>query len=202
MKKYSLLTIFLFSALFVKAQENKAWTLQECVNYAIENNISVKQSELDVELAELGKRDAIGNFLPNVNASATNSWNTGLTQNVTTGVLQTQTTRNFSAGVTASVNLFDGLRNFKQLQRAKISKLASQYALDKMKDDITLFVADSYLQVLFNKQNLEILKMQNEVTGEQMERTEELVEAGSLPQGDLLEIQATYADEQQRIIVA
>lgn len=202
MKKYSLLTIFLFSALFVNAQENNAWTLQECVNYALENNISVKQSELDVELAELGKRDAIGNFLPNVNASATNSWNTGLTQNVTTGVLQTQTTRNFSAGVTASVNLFDGLRNFKQLQRAKISKLASQYALDRMKDDITLFVADSYLQVLFNKQNLEILKMQNEVTGEQMQRTEQLVEAGSLPQGDLLEIQATYADERQRIIVA
>ncbi|HKL36723.1 MAG TPA: TolC family protein [Salegentibacter sp.] len=202
MKKYSLLILFLFSALFVKAQENNKWTLQECVNYALENNISVKQSELDIELAELGKRDAIGNFLPNINASATNSWNTGLTQNVTTGVLQTQTTRNFSAGVTAGLNLFDGLRNFKQLQRAKISKLASQYALDKMKDDITLFVADSYLQVLFNKQNLEILKMQNEVTEEQMERTAQLVEAGSLPQGDLLEIEATYADELQRIIVA
>jgi outer membrane protein len=202
MKKYSLLTIFLFSALFVKAQEDNKWTLQECVNYALENNISVKQSELDVELAELGRRDAIGNFLPNVNASATNSWNTGLTQNVTTGILQTQTTRNFSAGVTASLNLFDGLRNFKQLQRAKISQLATQYALDKMKDDITLFVADSYLQVLFNKQNLEILRMQNEVTQEQMERTRELVEAGSLPQGDLLEIEATNADEQQRMIVA
>lgn len=202
MKKYSLLTIFLFSALFAKAQENNTWTLQECVNYALENNIQVKQSELDVELAELGRRDAIGNFLPNVNASASNSWNTGLTQNVTTGVLQTQTTRNFSAGVTASLNLFDGLRNFKQLQRAKISELASQYALDRMKDDITLFVADSYLQVLFNKQNLEILRMQNEVTQEQMERTEELVDAGSLPQGDLLEIEATNADEQQRIIVA
>ncbi|PRX52448.1 TolC family protein [Salegentibacter salegens] len=202
MKKYSLLTIFLFSVLFAKAQENNKWTLQECINYALENNISVKQSELDVELAELGRRDAIGNFLPNVNASATNAWNTGLTQNITTGILQTQTTRNFSAGVTASLNLFDGLRNFKQLQRAKISQLATQYALDKMKDDITLFVADSYLQVLFNKQNLEILKMQNEVTQEQLERTRELVEAGSLPQGDLLEIQATNADEKQRIIVA
>ncbi|MBZ9631006.1 TolC family protein [Salegentibacter sp. LM13S] len=202
MKKYSLLTIFLFSALFIQAQEDDKWTLQECVNYALENNISVKQSELDVELAELGRRDAIGNFLPNINASATNSWNTGLTQNVTTGVLQTQTTRNFSAGVTASLNLFDGLRNFKQLQRAKISELASQYALDRMKDDITLFVADSYLQVLFNKQNLEILRMQNEVTQEQLERTQQLVEAGSLPQGDLLEIEATNADELQRIIVA
>ncbi|TDN95618.1 outer membrane protein [Salegentibacter sp. 24] len=202
MKKYSLLTIFLFVALLAKAQEEDKWTLQECVSYALENNISIKQSALDVELAELGVKDAYGNLLPNINGSATNSWNTGLTQNITTGILQTQTTRNFSAGVTASLTLFDGLRNIKQVQRAKISELASQYALDKMKDDITLFVADSYLQVLFNKQNLEILRLQNEVTQEQLERTKQLVEAGSLPQGDLLQIQATYADELQRIIVA
>lgn len=202
MKKISLLTLLLFSTFLATAQENKKWTLQECVNYALENNISIKQSELDIELSELTKKDAIGNFLPNINASASNSWNTGLTQNVTTGILQTQTTRNFSAGVTASLNLFDGLRNFKELQRAKISQLSSQYRLEKMQDDITLFVADAYLQVLFNKQNLEVLKSQNEVTKEQLERTEQLVDAGSLPKGDLLEIEATFADEKQRIIVA
>ncbi|SHG12538.1 outer membrane protein [Salegentibacter echinorum] len=202
MKKISLLTLLLFATFLATAQENKKWTLQECVNYALENNISIKQSELDIELSELNKRDAIGNFLPNINASASNSWNTGLTQNVTTGILQTQTTRNFSAGVTASLNLFDGLRNFKELQRAKISQLSSQYRLEKMQDDITLFVADAYLQVLFNKQNLEVLKSQNEVTKEQLERTEQLVDAGSLPKGDLLEIEATFADERQRIIVA
>lgn len=202
MKKISLLTLLLFATFLATAQENKKWTLQECVNYALENNISIKQSELDIELSELTKKDAIGNFLPNINASASNSWNTGLTQNVTTGILQTQTTRNFSAGVTASLNLFDGLRNFKELQRAKISQLSSQYRLEKMQDDITLFVADAYLQVLFNKQNLEVLKSQNEVTKEQLERTEQLVDAGSLPKGDLLEIEATFADERQRIIVA
>ena len=202
MKKISLLTLLLFSTFLATAQENKKWTLQECVNYALENNISIRQSKLDIELSELDKKDAIGNFLPNINASASNSWNTGLTQNVTTGILQTQTTRNFSAGVTASLNLFDGLQNFKQLQRAKISQLSSQYRLEKMQDDITLFVADAYLQVLFNKQNLQVLKSQNEVTKEQLERTEQLVDAGSLPKGDLLEIEATFADEQQRIIVA
>ncbi|MGY5849042.1 TolC family protein [Salegentibacter sp. F14] len=202
MKKYSLLTLFLFSAFFVKAQETEKWTLQECVNYALENNISIKQSELNLEISEIEELDAIGNLLPNLNASATNSWNTGLTQNVTTGILQTQTTRNFSAGITASMNLFDGLRNFKQIQRSKISQLSAQYELEKMKDDITLFVADSYLQVLFSKQNLEVLKLQNEVTLQQLERTRELVEAGSLPRGDLLEIKATDADEKQRMIVA
>ncbi|MBT8319529.1 MAG: TolC family protein, partial [Gramella sp.] len=88
------------------------------------------------------------------------------------------------------------------LQRARISRVASEYSLDKMKDDIALFVADAYLQVLFSKQNLEVLKAQNEVTQQQLLRTRDLVDAGVLPEGDLLEIQATMADEKQRMIIA
>lgn len=201
MKNFSLIAILLLFSSLLTAQQ-KEWTLEECVNYALENNIQVKQAELDLENSEIDKMDAIGNFIPSVNGQATNSWNTGLTQNVTTGILQNQTVRNFSAGITSSLTLFDGLRNFKQLQVARIGILANQYSLDKMKDDITLFVADSYLQVLFNKQNLEVLKAQNDVTREQLERTRELVDAGVLPQGDLLEIKATMADEKQRMILA
>lgn len=201
MKNFCLLAFLLLFSSVLSAQE-KEWTLEECVNYALENNISVKQAELDVDFAEIDKSDAIGNFIPSINGQATNSWNTGLTQNVTTGILQNQTVRNFSAGVSAGLTLFDGLRNFKELQRARISRLASEYSLDKMKDDIALFVADAYLQVLFNKQNLEVLRAQNEVTQEQIDRTRELVEAGVLPEGDLLEIRATMADEQQKMILA
>jgi len=201
MKNFSLIAILLLFCSQVNAQQ-KEWTLEECVNYALDNNIQVKQSELDVELSDIEKRDAIGNFIPSLSAQATNSWNTGLTQNITTGVLVNQTNRNFSAGVTAGLTLFDGLRNFKQLQRARISRLSSEYSLDKMRDDIALFVADSYLQVLFNKQNLEVLRAQNEVTQEQLQRTRDLVDAGVLPEGDLLEIKATSADEKQRMILA
>ena len=201
MKKIILSAFFLSFGILLNAQDNE-WTLQECIEYALEHNISIKQSQLETELAEVDKLDAIGNFIPNINGSASNSWNTGLTTNVTTGVLQTQTTRNFSAGITASLTLFDGLRNLKQLQRAKMSQLASQYSLELMKDDIALFVANSYLQVLFNKENLKLIRAQHEVTLEQLERTRELVDAGSLPSGDLLELKATAANEEQRIIVA
>lgn len=200
MKNFSLIAILFLFCSQINAQQ-KEWTLEECVNYALENNIQVKQSELDLEVSDIEKSDAIGNFIPAINAQASNSWNTGLTQNVTTGILQNQTVRNFSAGVSAGFTIFDGLRNFKQLQRARISRLSNEYALDKMKDDIALFVADSYLQVLFNKQNLEVLRAQNEVTIEQLQRTQDLVEAGVLPQGDLLEIRATMADEKQRMIL-
>ena len=201
MKRFLLTAVFLSTSLFGLAQQ-KEWTLQECIEYALENNISVKQSQLDVDLADIQISDAFGNFLPGINASASNSWNTGLTQNVTTGILQTQTTRNFSAGVTAGLTLFDGLRNFKQYQYAKMAKLASEYSLEQMKDDIALFVANAYLQVLFNKESLKVIQAQHEITLEQLERAEALVEAGSLPKGDLLEIKATAANEVQRMIVA
>lgn len=200
MKKLVIIFILLFSGtLFSQA---KKWTLKECVVYALENNISIKQSELDQELADIAKNEAIGNFLPSINGFASNSWNTGLTQNVTTGVLETQTSRNSSYGLTLGMDLFKGLQNIRTNQRAKLSQLAAQYNLDKMKDDITLFVANGYLQVLLNKANLAVLKSQNLVTLEQLKRTEDLVQAGVLPRGDLLEIKATDAGERQSIAIS
>ena len=202
MKKITIIAALLGLIISASAQEGKKWTLRECVEYALENNISVKQSELDLEAAKIDKSDAIGNYLPSINGQVSNSWNTGLTQNVTTGVLQNQTTRNLSAGVTASVNVFNGLRNLRQMQRAKLSRMAAMYSLEQMENDIALFVANSYLEVLVNKEVLKVLEEQNKLTQEQYQRTQDLVDAGTLPQGDLLEIKATNANEQQQIIVA
>lgn len=201
MKKLGTLLFFLFIGLQINAQ-NKKWTLQECVQHALTNNILVKQSELDLETTKIVKSDALGNFLPTLNASASNSWNTGLTQNITTGVLESQTSRNSSYGVDVGINIFNGLRNQRQLQRAKLSQLAAQYGLDKMEDDIALLVANGFLQVLLNKANLEAVQSQNAVTLEQIDRTNDLVDAGVLPRGDLLEIRATDSSEKQRIAIA
>ncbi|MCH9660086.1 MAG: TolC family protein [Bacteroidetes bacterium] len=192
----------LFCAVFSTQAQNKKWTLKECVEHALENNISVKQIELDMELADIEKSDAIGNYLPNLNGSASNSWASGLTQNVTTGVLETQTVRNSSYSLTAGINVFSGLRNLRSMQRAELSKISAEYGLSKMKDDISLFVANAYLQVLTNKANLDVITSQNEVTQTQIQRTLDLVDAGVLPRGDLLEIQATDATEKQNIAVS
>ena len=201
MKKLGILLFFLLLGFQINAQ-NKKWTLQECVSHALSNNISVKQSALDIDLSDIEKSDAIGNFLPSVNASSTVSKNTGLSFNPITGDPETVTTLNVSGGVSLGYTLFNGLRNFRQVQRAELSKLASQYRLTKMEDDITLFVANGYLQVLLNKANLAVIETQNAVTLEQINRTNELVDAGVLPRGDLLEIKATDAGEKQRIAVA
>lgn len=182
--------------------QNKKWTLIECVQYALDNNISVKQSELDLETADIDMLTAKGNFLPSISASTSVNENTGLSFNPVTNNAQTTTFLSATGRVNVGYTIFDGLRNIRAIQRADISKLASQYRLDKMKDDISLFVANGYLQVILNKANLDVLKSQNSVTQEQIERTKQLVDAGSLPRGDLLEIQATNASEKQNIVNA
>ncbi|RMA65669.1 TolC family protein [Ulvibacter antarcticus] len=201
MNKLAILFLVLFTGLQINAQ-NKKWTLSECVTHALENNISVKQSALDVQLTEIEKSDADANFLPSLNGSLGVSEQTGLSQNPVTFQPETTTILNASGGISAGYTIFNGLRNFRQVQRAKLSKLASQYRLSKMQDDISLFVANGYLQVLLNKANLEVIQAQNVVTLEQIGRTNDLVDAGVIPRGDLLEIKATDAREKQQLAVA
>lgn len=199
MKKSIIIALLLFG---VFAQAQKKWTLQECVQHALENNISVKQSELDVKAAEIDELLALGNFLPSISASSNLSENTGLSFNPVTNLAETVTFLSASGNINLGYTLFDGLRNFREAQRAKITQLSSQYRLAQMKDDISLLVANNYLQVILNKANLEVFLAQNEVTKGQIKQTKDLVDAGVLPQGDLLEIQATNATEIQSIVNA
>ena len=185
----------------VSAQDKK-WTLEECVDYAIKNNISIQSSELDLKNATINKKDAFGAFLPSVNANASHSWNIGLNQNITTGLLQNQTTQFTSAGLSVGVDIYNGLRNQLQLRKSNLAIIASQYQLIKIQEDIALNVANAYLQILFNKENLKVQQQQKAYNLTQLERTKQLVEAGVVPQGDLLDIKATAASDTQRVIAA
>ena len=200
----SLILLFSF-ILSVQSQETnpdiKRWTLRECVDYAIENNITVKQSENNIALSEVDKRGAIGNFIPNLNFNTSAAWNSGLTTDVTTGVLINQTTQTTNGGFSAGVPIWRGLRNQNELRRAELGILASQYQLDKIKDDISLFVINAYLEVLFSKEAVNVAVPQVEITQEQLARTSQLVEAGTVPRGDLLDVEATLANDEQNLII-
>src|SRR5690606_14925084 len=127
--------LFVLTAVMVQAQEVKQWTLRECVEHALEHNISIKQSELNVVGSEINKSDAIGNFLPTVNGNASHSWSIGLNQNITTGLLENLTTQFTSARVSVGIDIFRGLQNVNQLRRANLNILANQYQLEDMRDD-------------------------------------------------------------------
>lgn len=182
--------------------QSKKWTLEECVRYALENNISIKLSELDVKNAAIDKRGALGSYLPSVNGNASHSWNIGLNQDVTTGLLRNQTTQYSSVGLSAGVDIYKGLQNQNAYRRAKLSIVASQYQLLKMQEDISLNVASAFLQILSNKEDLKVKKEQLAIDEKRFARSEEMVNAGTIPRGDLFDLKATVATDKQNIAVA
>jgi len=202
---YSLLKIALLIILtfgFSSNAQVKKWTLQECVEYALKNNISIKQSELEAKLADIDKKLAVGNFLPNLNAGGSHSWNIGLNQNITTGLLENQTIQFTSASLNSSIDIYNGLQNQNRLRRAKLAQTASLYQLSKMQDDISLNIANLYLEILFNKENLKVQQNQLANDEKQLIRSQEMVDAGMVPRGDLLDMKATVASDKQRVVAA
>ena len=199
--KKSIIVLFVLFGVLSQAQVKK-WTLKECVEHALDKNINIKQAELDLDQSEINKKDVFGSFLPSLNASASHSWSIGLSPDPISGVNINSTNKNLSGGLGSNVDLFKGLQRINQMHRSNLSILSSQYKLENMENDISLFVANAFLQILFNKEQIKVLKSQIEVTTNEQERTSELIEAGVLPSGDLLEVQATLSSQEQQLVMA
>ena len=182
------------------AQEKK-WTLEECVNYALENNISVKQSELDNELAVENIRTAKGNFLPGVNASASQNFNFGsyIDQN---GGRVARDSRGNNFGVNTGITIFNGFQNTNTYKQSKLGLESSKLQLAILKDNISLNVVNSYLNVLFNNETLRIADDKIKVTEQQLTQIQKLVDAGVRAVADLSEIKAQLATDQQSYVNA
>ena len=191
--------IFCFSSLILNAQVKK-YTLLECVNIALEKNIRIQQSEFDLEGADIDRGDAIGNFLPRINAQSQHIWNNGLSQNITNGLIENLTTQFSSFGGNLGVTLFSGKQNINQLARANLNIISRQYQLDDMKDDISLFVANSYLQVMFNKELEQVQRYQLEIAKQELERTQLRISAGVQTQAEIYEIEANLASQEQALV--
>lgn len=201
-KQFCVVGLLICFAAKGNAQQPQKWTLEDCVNYAWTHNISVKQSELDVQSAQIEKSAGFGAFLPSANANASHSWNVGLNQNITTNLLENQTTQFTSLGANMGVDIYKGLQNQHRFRKSKLAIIAAQYQLAKMKDDIGLNVANAFLQILFNKESLKVQKDQLSISEKQLQRTQEFVDAGVLPRGDVLDSKATVAADKQKVVVA
>ena len=191
--------IFCFLSFTINAQVKK-YTLLECVNIALEKNIRIQQSEFDLEGADIDKGDAIGNFLPRINAQSQHIWNNGLSQNITNGLIENLTTQFSSFGGNLGVTLFSGKQNINQLARANLNIISRQYQLEDMKDDISLFVANSYLQVMFNKEFEQVQRYQLEIAKQELERTQLRILAGVQTEAEIYEIEANLASQEQALV--
>ncbi len=196
-----ILVILLFATTCLNAQNNKVWTLEECVKYALENNISIKQTELDKQIAAQDVVAAKWNFTPDLNANASQNYNFG-SSITASGTRASADFRSNNFGLNSSFILFNGFSNIHTLNQAKIGVEARDAALEKMKNDISLNIVNAYLQILFAKEQVKVAQSQVNISQEQVDRITELVKAGTRAEGDLYNVKSTLATDNQNLVVA
>jgi outer membrane protein len=196
------LTIIFTCFLFTVYSQDK-WSLGKCINYALENNIQVKQQELDTRMRGNMLLQSKLDLLPSLNGSYGQSYSSGRALDQTTYEFQeNQTIVSGNLNANASLSLFNGLQKVQTIRENRLNLMASLKDLEKFKNDISLNIAASYLQIILNSELLNAARNQSDITLQQVVRTEKLVNAGSLPKANLLEIQAQAAAEELQVVNA
>ncbi len=195
--------LFLFLIGFqLSAICQESWTLQQCVDHAIKNNIQIKQAQLSADLAKGNLSQSEANLLPNLNANLSNFYNFGKTIDPFTNSFASERVRSDRYSLQANVNLFNGLQAYNTIKQNQLNLAASRYDTEKMVSDISVYVAAAYLQVLFSMELLDIANQQVLLTKTQVERTKKLVDAGSVAKGNLLNIESQAASEELQVVNA
>ena len=197
--KHIIIVLFLIGTLSSFAQ--KKWTLKECIDHVVENNISVKQAQNNLLINDQDITAAKGQFLPGAGLSLSQNLNVGNVE-LFEGNFIDRTFHSSNVGLNLSQTVFNGFRNINTYKQSLVNREASQLELSRIKDDVSLNVVNAYLNVLFNKENLQIAKTQVEFSANQIKQVSALVEAGVQPQANIYDAEATYSSDEQRFTVA
>lgn len=196
----NLLILFCFTVTFSTSAQKK-WTLQECVSHALEHNISVQQSENSLLTNDQDIIAAKGNFLPALGVNGSQRLNLGNVE-VFDGNFVDRTFHSTSLGVNVSQTIFNGFRNTNIYKQSLINKEANEEEFNRIKDNVALNVVNAYLNVLLNKENLIIAQAQYNFSTEQLGIVQSLVDAGTQPEANVFDAEATLANDEQSLTVA
>ena len=191
-----LITVVFLSTRFSSAQDTtKVWSLEECINYAYENNITIKRQVLNSKYQQTQLKQSKLNRLPDLNAQIGYSFNFGYTwiQQEATNV--DRNTRSFNSGIGSNLSVFNGMNLNNTIKRDRFNLQAALQTTEKIKNDISLQITSLYLQILFDKELLTVARQQLATTKLQENRTKELVNAGKIAKGKYLEIKSQAAKE-------
>lgn len=189
-----------FVSVAISAQEK--WDLQKCIDYALENNLSIQQSSLNIERAEIGLTQSKFSLLPNLNAQATHGYNFGQRIDPFTNQFATERVQSNNFFMSSNLDLFNGFSKVNAVKRSEADVKASRYDLETIRNDISLQLCLAYLQILRNRENAAIAREQLNLTESQVTRTQTLVDAGQLSKGFLYDIQAQLAQEELNLVNA
>ena len=200
-RKISLLVSLSFFLLnWASAQES--WSLQRCIEYAKENSLNMKQAEYAIQGADLSRKQAQFNRLPNIDGTFNGGIQFGRTIDPTTNSFRNQRIGYNSYSVNGSLTLFSGNQINHNIQQAKLDLEAARLDGDATFNTMALGIATAYLQVLLSEEQLENARQQAALTQEQLDQTDKLIDAGVVPANDRLDLLAQLALNEQSVIQA
>lgn len=178
----------------------KKWTLKECIDYALANNLTIQRTELTVDNSQVDYDQARLSRLPSINGSASygSSWGRGL--DPVTNSFTTQQINSSNLSASGSWLLFNGLRQHNAVNQSRSALGASEQDLNKAKNDLILNVAGLFINVVFNKELLQNARFQLASSQQQLERARKQVAAGALPKSEELNLDATVAGNEVTVV--
>jgi len=196
---------FIFGSLLLFATHQYAqtgWDLQQCIKYALDHNLSLKQSALSNEISKNNKIQSEAQLLPTLNMGASNTYNFGKTIDRFTNTFATTQVLSQNFYLTSGVVLWSGLSQVNTIKANEYNYLSGVENLKQQQNDLSLSVANAYIGVIFADELTKISTNQFEVTKEQLERTQKLVNAGAAAKSVEYDIKAQLANEQLNVTVA
>ena len=183
-------------------QAQKVWTLEECIGYAHDNNLQVKRQALLARAAEHDYDYARAQTLPTANAFGNYQMNKGRAPNFDDYTYVNRSFHDGNVGVASRLEVFNGLYNLNAIRSSKFNLLSKLEDIEDLKNEITINIAGAYLQILLNEELLKVTIEQLDITHQQVEKNEQLVEVGNMSRGELYEIQAQEAVEKANVTKA
>lgn len=206
MRKIFTLFLLLFGLLCeVKAQESYPpgpYDLQTAVNIALENNLTLKRNLLNQEITEATLLQNKGQRYPSLTTGSSYGVRWGRSINPVTNLFENNRIGNINFQASSSAPIFQGMRINNSIAQSKADLEAGVYNIEANRNTITLNVINHFINLVFNREQVKIAENQLKSTTEQMERTKKLVDAGSLPLSDYLDLQSQNASNQLEVINA
>lgn len=202
MYRKSLSVIIAICLLSVAATAQKKWSLRDCVDHAMNNNLSVKISDVQAKIAAVNYKQSKFSQYPNANFTASSSLNSGNNQDPVSFSRITQTYLSSGLQLQSSADIFNFYSKRNTIAANNWELLAAKANVDKLKNDIALAVANVYLQILLAKEQQNITLVQVQQTTAQLSNTKKQVDAGALPPLNLLQLEAQLASDSVNYITA
>lgn len=177
------------------AYGQKPWTFRECVDFALKNNIEIKQQDLQVKNAEVNLSTSKNSRLPDLNGGIGQNFSFGRSQSMATGIYEENKASSTNFSLNSGMPIFTGFRISNQVKSDQMSLKSATEGLLRVQQDLQTQIASYFLDILFKKEILKVYEEQANLTQTQVERTEILVENGKVALSQLFDIKAQLAKD-------